>query len=144
MVKGLFVDSLRLFDPQCDEYYDMTHFEFLNDKIGNLFLPDHTDPDDSYVDLVIKINRKEHPGKRNILHIAIQETADEAFSEHLFQYYYRIGHIYNVPVQSIAVITGDNPTGLRQYTYSDITGGTKLTYKYWTYGINEQSEEAVK
>lgn len=110
VAKDMFADCLRFFYPECDQIYDMAHYEFLNDKIGSLLDTENADLADSYDDLVAKIYKKGLPGEWDIIHIAIQETEDEAFSEHMFQYDNRIRQIYNVPVKSIAIITGDSPT----------------------------------
>jgi hypothetical protein len=142
VIEDLFPDFLRFFYPKADQIFDLKRFEFLDKELEKLYPDKDGGTRRRYVDKLAKIQLKKGGEQWMLIHIEVQGYADKQFSRRMFQYFYRILDRYRQPVTAIAIFTGHQKDTPDRYEVELL--GTHLEYKFNTYRIIEQSEEALK
>jgi hypothetical protein len=142
VIEDLFPDFLRFFYPKAEEIFNLKKFEFLDKELEKLY-PDKEDGTRRrYADKLVKIQLKKGGEQWILIHIEVRGYDDKQFAERMFQYFYRILDRYSHPVTAIAIFTNNGKDTPDRYEVELL--GTRLEYKFNTYRIIDQPEEALK
>lgn len=135
-----FPDFLRFLYPDADDIFDLSKgIEFM-DKELLAIVPDRERKKGKRVaDLLAKVFLKDGTEKWILVHTEIEGGSQEDFAFRLFQYHYRLLDRYRVPVETIAVFTGDkNQPCPSEYRHRAID--TQIHFQYRAYHIFDHSE----
>lgn len=143
ILEDLFDDFLRFFISDANHIFDMERgFEFLDKELEQLF---PTNPDEffpKYVDKLVKVFTKNGTEEWILVHIEVQGSKDEHFSERMFSYFYRILDKYKKPITAFAILT-DNNKNFHPTHYERSFLGTKLRYDFNSCKILELNEQQL-
>ena len=143
LIEDLFPEFLRFFYRDADKIFDLrAKFEFLDKELEKLYPDQEKSPGLRFVDKLVKVKLKSGGEQWILVHIEVQGYADKHFPQRMFTYFYRILDRYRHPVTAVAIFTGIN--GKTPNCYKLDIAGTKLEYRYNTYRVIDQPEEALK
>ncbi|MCW8310851.1 hypothetical protein K7A41_06420 [Sphingobacterium sp. InxBP1] len=147
LLKGIFEDNfpdfLRFMYPDADEIFDLERGLTFMDKELLEIIPDRERKKGKRVaDLLVKVFLCDGTEKWILVHTEIEGGNDVGFSHRIFQYHYRLLDRYRVPVETIAVFTGDRGQR-RPATYSYSVFRTSLEFRYLSYQIFDHSEQEL-
>jgi hypothetical protein len=144
LLKGIFEDNfpdfLRFIFPDADELFDFDRgITFLDKEMHSLLSDRVREGVTRIADLLVKVYLRDGSERWILINTEIEGGNDVHFSFRIFQYWYRIFDKYNVPVETIAVFTGDrNQKRPNQYNYEGI--GTAVDFRYHAYHIFDHEE----
>ncbi len=135
-----FVEFLRFLYPQADDLFDFARGLTFMDKELYAIIPERERRKGKRVaDLLVKIYLKDGTEKWILLHTEIEGGSQHDFAFRIFQYHYRLLDRYHVPVETIAVFTGDrNQHRPSEYCYQVID--TSIRFCYRAYHIFDHGE----
>lgn len=142
VIEELFEDFLLFFTPALHEQVDFTKpIEFLD---GELF-QEVVDKKEGrrHADRLAKVQLKNGKEQWVLIHVEVQSSGDDAFSERMFQYFYRIYDRYQEKIVALAVHTFQGSIDKMktfQYDYFD----TKLSYTYANYRTEDYSNDLLE
>lgn len=138
-----FPDLLRFFFDDADNIFNMSRgFEFMDKELSELFPELEKQGGSRFVDMLVKTFLGSGDEEWILIHIEIEAVAGKNFAKRMFQYYYRILDRFEVEIVALAVFTGlknQNQAAFYQKNFL----GTKITYEYNTYGIQQHSEKEL-
>ncbi len=142
ILEDFFEQFLCLLYPDARKIFDLSRgFEFLDKELLALF-PELEKASSRYADKLVKVWLKDGTEKWILVHAEVQGYIDRNFSERMFTYFYRILDKYNVPIESIAILTDDNPSYMpTEYVYRFMS--TELIFRFKTYKIIAQDAKAL-
>lgn len=138
-----FVEFLRFIYPNADELFDFGRGLTMMDKELLAVIPDRERKKGKRVaDLLVKVYLRDGTEKWILLHTEIEGGNDEDFAFRLFQYHYRLLDRYGVPVETVAVFTGDRSQRRpSEYWHQGIR--TTIQFRYLSYQIFDHSEQEL-
>jgi len=138
-----FVEFLRFIYPNADELFDFTRGLTFMDKELLAIIPERERKKGKRIaDLLVKVYLKDGTERWILLHTEIEGGNQEDFASRLFQYWYRIFDRYRVPVETIAVFTGDKSQHKpSEYIHKSID--TSIHFRYRTYHIFDDDEREL-
>ena len=144
LLKGIFeenfLDFLRFMYSQADSIFDLSRDVQFMDKELLAIVPDRDRKKGKRIaDLLAKVHLMDGTEKWILIHTEIEAGSQEDFAFRLLQYHYRLLDRYQVPVETIAVYTG-NEHQFRPTCYQYQVIDTQLHFKYRTYHILDHSE----
>ncbi len=143
ILEDLFDDFLRFFISDANDIFDMERgFEFLDKELEQLFPTNADEFFPRYVDKLVKVFTKNGTEEWILVHIEVQGSKDEHFSERMFSYFYRILDKYQKPITAFAILT-DNNKKFHPTHYERSFLGTKLRYDFNSCKILELSEQQL-
>ncbi|WP_257666765.1 hypothetical protein [Parapedobacter tibetensis] len=93
-------------------------------------------------DLLVKVFLKDGTGRWILMHTEIDGGNQEDFAYRLYQYHYRLLDRYRIPVETIAVFTGEKKQRRpSEYWCQEIR--TSVHFRYLTYQIFDHAEEEL-
>jgi predicted transposase YdaD len=138
-----FPDLLRFFFEDADNIFKMERgFQFMDKELSELFPELEKQGGSRFVDMLVKTYLKTGAEEWILVHIEIEAGAAKTFAKRMFQYYYRIFDRFEVEVAALAVFTGGK-NQFRPTQYRKDFLGTKITYEYKAYGIQDHSEKQL-
>jgi len=144
LLKGVFeewfVEFLRFLYPNAGDLFDFSRGLTMMDKELLSIIPDRERKKGKRVaDLLVKVYLKDGTEKWILLHTEIEGGNDEDFAFRLFQYHYRLLDRYGVPVETVAVFTGERSQRRpAEYWHQGIR--TSIQFRYLTYQVFDHSE----
>lgn len=138
-----FLDFLRFLYADADDIFDLSKdIEFMHKELLAIIPDRERKKGKRIADLLAKVYLKDGTEKWILVHTEIEGGRQEDFAFRLFQYHYRIFDRYNVPVETIAVFTGDNNQPRpNEYRYQVVE--TQIHFRYLTYHIFDHGEEEL-
>lgn len=142
ILENVFDDFLRFTFDDADNLFDIEKgFQFLDKELEQLF-PEEEGESPKFVDKLVKVFTKTGKEEWLLVHIEVQGYDDKDFARRMFTYFYRILDKYEKPITAIAIFTDTNKNfHPKEYKYEHL--GTSNVYKFNTYKILEQDEEAL-
>lgn len=139
--KENFIDFLRFVYADADDLFAFDRGIVFMDKELLAIIPDRERKGGGRIaDLLVKVYLRDGTERWLLVHTEIEAGSDAQFSFRIYQYHYRILDRYNMPVETIAVFTGDrNQPRPSEYVYEGI--GTSNHFRYIAYHIFDHSEE---
>jgi hypothetical protein len=117
-------------------------YEFLDGELNKIKIDSKSKNRRS--DRLVKLYLKNGSEQYLLVHIEIQGYFEEDFSKRMFKYFYRISDLHNsYNITAISVYTEDKED-FKPNKFEHNLFGTELTYKFNTYKVLEQEEEALK
>lgn len=143
LLEELFPDFLRFYFPALYAIVDFDKgYEFLDKELQQLFPEKENILHPRFVDKLVKLFTLSGEEKWVLIHIEVQGYEDVNFPSRMFTYFYRILDKYQKPVTALAIYTDTNPAYCpKEYKYSFM--GTEAAYRFNTYKILQQNEEAL-
>lgn len=145
--KGIIEDMpahfCSLFFPNAEDVLDLERgFTFLDKELEQLF-PEQEAEHPKFVDKLIKAYTKAGTEEWILIHIEVQGYYDKDFGKRMFKYFYRLLDKYDKAVTALAIFT-DNNQAFKPNSYDYQFLGTSATFRFNTYKILDQDEEALK
>ena len=142
IIEDLFDDFLRYFFPDFSQKVNFRKkFEFLDKELDAL-LPE-AEAGKRYADKLVKVFTKKGKAHFILLHIEVQGYKDVHFAKRMYTYFYRIMDRWQADVTALALYTDEDRNYLpTQYVYE--FEGTTLTYKFNTFKLLHQVEQALE
>jgi hypothetical protein len=138
-----FPDLLRFFFDDADNIFNMRRgFEFMDKELGELFPELEKQGGSRFVDMLVKTFLSSGEEEWILIHIEIEAVAGKNFSKRMFQYYYRILDRFDVEIVALAVFTGLKNQNQDTFYQKNFLG-TRITYEYNAYGIQQHSEKEL-
>lgn len=147
LLKGIFEenfpDFLRFLYPDAESLFDLSRDILFMDKELLAIVPNRDRKKGKRVaDLLAKVYLKDGSEKWILVHTEIEASSQEDFAFRIFQYHYRLLDRYGIPVETIAVFTGDRrqqrPT---EYRHQCID--TLIHFRFRNYHIFDHGEEEL-
>ncbi|SEK24417.1 RpnC/YadD family protein [Parapedobacter koreensis] len=135
-----FIEFLRFIYPNANDLFDFARGLTFMDKELLAIIPERERKKGKRVaDLLVKVYLKDGAERWILLHTEIEGGSQEDFAFRIFQYHYRILDRYRVPVETIAVFTGDkNQHKPSEYVHRGID--TSIHFRYRAYHIFDNDE----
>jgi len=144
ILEDVFDDFLVFFFKEDAAQFDLEKgFEFLDKELEQLFPSGDSKQALKFVDKLVKVFTKAGTEEWVLVHVEVQGYNDSAFAKRMFTYFYRILDHYNKPVTCVAIFTDDSKS-YQPTTYNYSYLGTKATFSYNTYKINDQDKEELR
>ncbi|MFB5946606.1 hypothetical protein [Albibacterium profundi] len=138
-----FQDFLRFLYPDADTIFDLERgFQFMDKELLEIIPNREKKKGKRIADLLAKVYLKDGSEKWILIHTEIEGGSQEDFAFRIFQYYYRLLDRYRVPVETIAVFTGDR-NQRRPSEYSNRAIKTQIQFNYEAYHIFDHGEEEL-
>jgi hypothetical protein len=143
LLKGVFEenvqDFLHFMYPNAKEIFDFDRgFSFKNKELFKI-IPDRERSDGKRIaDLLAKVYLRDGTEKWIMVHTEIEGGNSSDFAHRIFQYHYRIRDKFDVPVETIAVFTGDRKQR-RPCEYLEQGIHTSIHFKYLSFQIFDNS-----
>ena len=138
-----FPDFLRFMYPEAEVVFDLERGLTFMDKELLEIIPDRERKKGKRMaDLLVKAFLRDGTEKWILVHTEIEGGNDPGFSHRIFQYHYRLLDRYRVPVETIAVFTGDR-SQRRPAIYGYTVFRTSLEFRYLSYQIFDHSEDEL-
>lgn len=135
-----FPDFLRFLYPNADGLFDFARDLTFMDKELLAIIPERERKKGKRIaDLLVKVFLKDGTEKWILLHTEIEGGSQEDFAFRIFQYHYRLLDRYRVPVETIAVFTG-NKSQHRPSEYIHTGIDTSIHFRYRAYHIFDHHE----
>jgi hypothetical protein len=140
-----FAEFLRFLYPQADSLFDFARGLTFMDKELFAIIPERERAKGKRVaDLLVKVYLKDGTEKWILLHTEIEGGNQNDFAFRIFQYHYRLLDRYHVPVETIAVFTGDkNQHRPSEYYYRGIDTSIRFCYRAYHIFDHEEAELLV-
>ncbi|MCY4780017.1 hypothetical protein ORI89_10175 [Sphingobacterium sp. UT-1RO-CII-1] len=144
LLKGIFKenfpDFLRFMYAEADQLFDFPKGITFLDKELLKIIPDRDRKSNTRIaDLLVKVYLLDGAERWLLVHTEIEGGSDPNFSFRIFQYNYRILDRYQVPVETIAIFTGDDKqVRPGKYVYDGIK--TSHHFNYLSYHILDHEE----
>lgn len=136
-------DFLRFFFPNADRLFDLEKgFEYLDKELEQLFPPENEKCSPKYVDKLVKVYSRSGVEAWLLVHIEVQGYRDDAFSDRMFTYYYRIWDKYRKPITAFAILTDDCKYYLPGQ-FEQACLGTSLCFRFNSFKVLDQSDEEL-
>jgi hypothetical protein len=135
-----FEDFLWFFLPELAEQVDFSvPHEFLEQELKAAV----TDKNTKSADKLVKVKLKNGEEKWIFVHIEFENSAKKNIGERMYGYHSRIREKFGKEITAIVVFTGRHiPKNSTYYKYEVF--GTTIFYKFNSYSIIKQDEEALK
>ncbi|MBE9460836.1 hypothetical protein ACFP1I_20140 [Dyadobacter subterraneus] len=138
-----FPDLLRFFFEDADNIFNMDRgFEFMDKELSELFPELEKQGGSRFVDMLVKTFLGSGEEEWILIHIEIESVSGRNFAKRMFQYYYRILDRFEVEIVALAVFTGKKNQNQPAFYQKNFLG-TKITYEYNAYGIQQHSEKEL-
>lgn len=138
-----FPDLLRFFYPQADQVFDLDkEFQVMDKELREIFPEREKRGGTRAVDLLVKVNLLKGGFEYILVHIEIEGGDKTGFEKRMYQYHYRLTDRFDIPVEAIAVFTGDKGQK-RPDHYQEKLIYTELLYKYKTYHILDHTHNEL-
>ena len=129
----LFPSFIKFFHKELWEAIDFGKgYKFLEQELHQLDVD--YGKDKRYVDKLVEVRLKNGKEKWLLIHIEVQGSVDNKFSERMFQYGYRIYDKYGRHAIGMAILSDTNKNFRPSY-YSWEEYGTRWEYRYNTYKL---------
>jgi hypothetical protein len=137
-----FTEFLRFLYPQADNLFDFARGLTFMDKELYAIIPERERTKGKRVaDLLAKVYLNDGTEKWILLHTGIEGGSQHDFAFRIFQYHYRLLDRYHVPVETIAVFTGDkNQHRPSEYCYQGIDTSIRFCYRAYHIFDHEEAE----
>ena len=143
ILEEIFEDFLRFFFPSADRLFDLEKgFEYLDKELEQLFPPENEKSSAKFVDKLVKVYSRSGVEAWVLVHIEVQGYRDDAFSDRMFTYYYRIWDKYRKPITAFAILTDDCRHFLPSQ-FEQACLGTSVCFRFNSYKVLDQSEEEL-
>ncbi|GGH20676.1 hypothetical protein FAZ19_09630 [Sphingobacterium alkalisoli] len=147
LLKGVFEenfpDFLQFMYPNSADLFDLSRgFTFMDKELLEVIPQREQKKGKRIADLLVKVYLKDGTEKWILVNIEIEGGSSKEFPFRFFQYHYRILDRYEVPVESIAVFTGDHRQH-RPSLYRHDGIRTSIEFRYLSYHIFDNSEEEL-
>ncbi|SDG12361.1 Putative transposase, YhgA-like [Dyadobacter soli] len=144
ILEEVFDDFLKFFFPNAEALFDLEQgFEYLDQELEQLFPTDTDDLTCKYVDKLVKVYCRSGAEAWLLVHIEVQGYRDEAFTDRMFTYYYRIWDKYRKPVTAFAILTDDCRHFLPGQ-FEQACLGTSLCFRFNSFKVLDQSEAELE
>lgn len=142
VIGELFDDFILFFMPKLQEQIDFTQsIEFLDAELFQEVADEKKGR--RHADRLVKVQLKNGKAQWILVHIEIQSSHEKAFSDRMFQYFYRIYDRYDERIVALAVHTSrDSINGMTRFEYDYF--GTNLSYLYNNYRTEDYSTEELE
>ena len=128
-----FENFLAFFFPRIHAAIDWARGSEALDKELQQVMPD-AETGRRYVDKLVKVWRKDGVEEWVLIHIEIQHSQDDVFSERMFVYYYRLFDRYQRKVASLAVL-GDESANWRPDRYNAELWDCSVDFRFPTVNL---------
>jgi hypothetical protein len=138
--RRVFEDFLWFFLPELAEQVDFSvPHEFLEQELKAAV----TDKNTKSADKLVKVKLKNGEEKWIFVHIEFENSAKKNIGERMYGYHSRIREKFGKEITAIVVFTGRHIPKNSTY-YKHEVFGTAIFYKFTSYAIVKQDEEALK
>ena len=138
-----FQDFLRFLYPDAYRIFDFDRgFQFMDKELLEIVPNRDKKKGKRVADLLAKVYLKDGSEKWILVHTEIEGGSQGDFAFRIYQYHYRLLDRYGVPVETIAVFTGDRKQrSPSEYRHRVID--TQIDFRYRSYHIFDHSEVGV-
>ncbi|MCY4779653.1 hypothetical protein ORI89_08315 [Sphingobacterium sp. UT-1RO-CII-1] len=138
-----FPDFLRFMYEGADDIFDLDRgLTFMDKELLEITPERGRKKGKRIADLLVKVFLKDGTEKWILLHTEIEGSNNGNFAQRVFQYYYRLFDRYGVPVETIAVFTGEcKQSRPDQYSYEGYR--TRVYFHYLSYQIFDHHEDEL-
>lgn len=138
-----FEEFLRFLYPDAGGLFDFSRgLTFMDKELLSIIPERERKKGKRIADLLVKVYLLDGSEKWILLHTEIEGGNQEDFAFRLFQYHYRLLDRYRVPVETIAVFTGDGKQ-FRPSAYKQKVIDTSIQFVYRSYHIFDHTEQAL-
>ncbi|TCP29424.1 putative transposase/invertase (TIGR01784 family) [Scopulibacillus darangshiensis] len=136
----LFEPFMLFFAPELSENIDWSkRVDSLEQELPGTF---PVKKGKKYTDKIMKVHLKNGSEQWILIHIEVQSSKDNDFSERMYMYFSRIFNAYHRKIYAIAVFADDRKS-FKPNTFTYNFYGTRLTYTYNTYKLLDQDENTL-
>ena len=138
-----FKDFLRFMYNEADTLFDFNKgFTFMDKELLQI-IPDRERKQANRVaDLLVRVYLQNGEQRCILVHTEIEGSASPDFGARIYQYHYRIYDRYKLPVETIAIFTGNRSKKIPK-TFHYKLFKTALTFEFLSYHIFDHSEEEL-